>query len=769
MSQDLQRQANTAAVLRTLAAGGQASVTELRGSVGLSRPTLDAIISDLLAGGMIRQQDPGSSAGTAISSTGERPLIESARPAAGTPVRRRSGAGRPARNFVINADAGYVAGIDVGRHKILVMIMDLAGVVRVSRRVEVPASIDGAGLLALLQHTLSAATAELGIGLDRLRAIAVGVPGVVDAAGRITRSVVVPQWSGFDLRPLIANWASVPVAVANDANLAVLAEQWRGAAQRCTDVIYILAGRRTRAAIMINSEVLTGRHGEAGEIGSVPELFFDTPEVLLGDPGADSANLAQVFAAARAGDPDSRQRVERFCAELARGIRFLVTVLDPEIVVIGGGLSGAGEQIISGLHDQLDAQVEPDTDRQPMALVSSQLGDTAVALGGIRRAQLIAAAADPLINAVIDGQQKTRSPHGENAGTEGEIVNQPVRSAPSVPPATSPLRVGMIGAGGIAGAHLPAWLALGAQVAHYSWEGAPQLAAGHGGVVADSADELLARVDVVDICTPTPYHREYIELAAAAGKHVFSEKPLARTSADARAAIDACADAGVQLYPGHVVRFFSEYEAMHRQVAAGTIGTIAVQRFTRSGSRPEKDWFHDEEQSGGIILDQMIHDLDFARWNAGEVRTAFARKSRVGEGKDAVINAQVILTHDSGAISYVGGTWARPGTTFRTTFEIAGTAGILRHDSTQYRPVVVDLGQAKADEEGTGLLPAVHGVSPFATEIAEIAAAFTGGPSPRVTAEDGYAAILIAEAAIASLQTGEPVDVATNEQAGALA
>ncbi|HEY9293907.1 MAG TPA: Gfo/Idh/MocA family oxidoreductase [Microlunatus sp.] len=349
---------------------------------------------------------------------------------------------------------------------------------------------------------------------------------------------------------------------------------------------------------------------------------------------------------------------------------------------------------------------------------------------------------------------------------------------PSVPPAASPLRVGMIGAGGIAGAHLPAWLALDAQVVHYSWDGAPALAAQHGGTVVDSVDELLGQVDVVDVCTPTPYHREYIERAAAAGKHVFSEKPLARTSGDARAAIDACAAAGVQLYPGHVVRFFSEYEAMHRQVPAGTLGAIAVQRFTRTGSRPEKDWFHDEEQSGGIILDQMIHDLDFARWNAGEVRTAFARKTSIGEGKDAVVNAQVILTHVDGAISYVGGTWAKPGTTFRTTFEIAGTGGILRHDSTQYRPVVVDRGAVTSDEEGTGLLPAVHGVSPFATEIAEIAGAFTGGPQPRVSAEDGYAAIVIAEAAIASLKSGQPVeldqasrpgDVASTDQAGALA
>jgi predicted NBD/HSP70 family sugar kinase len=209
--------------------------------------------------------------------------------------------------------------------------------------------------------------------------------------------VVIRQWDGFAVQRALAEWAGVPVTVRNDANLAVLAEHWRGAARLCRDVVYILAGRRTRAAIMIDAAVLTGRHGEAGEIGSVPELFFDTPEVLLGDPGADSARVSAVFAAARDGDPDSLARVDRFCAELARTVRFMITVLDPELVVIGGGLSEAGDQIVSRVVDHL----QPPQRATPV--VGSRLGDTAVALGGVRDALLTAAAGDPLIDAVVRG------------------------------------------------------------------------------------------------------------------------------------------------------------------------------------------------------------------------------------------------------------------------------------------------------------------------------------------------------------------------------
>lgn len=328
-----------------------------------------------------------------------------------------------------------------------------------------------------------------------------------------------------------------------------------------------------------------------------------------------------------------------------------------------------------------------------------------------------------------------------------------------VPPTTSEprnLRVGLIGAGGIARAHLPAWLALDAAVTVYSHSGADELASAHQCRVSASLEELLADVDVVDVCTPTLAHPGIVEQAAAAGKHVMCEKPLGRTSADARTAIDACAAAGVLLYPGHVVRFFNEYAAMHRAVAAGTIGTIAVQRFSRTGGRPQPAWYQDEDRSGGIILDQLIHDLDFARWNAGEVATAFARM-KTANVTEPITTAQVILTHANGALSYVNGTWARPGSTFRTSFEIAGTGGTLRHDSAEHPAVQIDAPAAHRD--GTGLLPATRGRSPFTMEIAEFAAAFTGGAPPRVTAEDGYRAVHIAEAAIESSKTGVPVSV----------
>lgn len=369
MSVDLHRQANTATVLRALAEHGPVSLATLRGLTRLSRPTLESILAELAGEELVALADP-------------------------RPVDGKLGAGRPARSYLINPDAGFVAGVDVGRHKVLVAIADLTGAVRTWERAEVPPDTGGPELLALVQQTISTATARIPIGLDQLRGISVGVPGAVDGSGRITRSVVVPQWSGHDIGRVLGDWAAIPVMIGNDANLAVLAEQRLGAARLCRDVIYILAGRRTRAAFMINTKVLAGRHGEAGEVGSVPELFFDTPEILLGNENADSEQVAGVFAAARTGDPESRLRVRRFCTELARTIRFLITILDPEMVVIGGGLAGSADQLLPAVIDELG----PATRGTPV--VASELGDTGVALGAVHHVLLALAADDPMIAAV---------------------------------------------------------------------------------------------------------------------------------------------------------------------------------------------------------------------------------------------------------------------------------------------------------------------------------------------------------------------------------
>jgi predicted dehydrogenase len=100
-----------------------------------------------------------------------------------------------------------------------------------------------------------------------------------------------------------------------------------------------------------------------------------------------------------------------------------------------------------------------------------------------------------------------------------------------------------------------------------------------------------------------------------------------------------------------------------------------VLRLARGSYRPKKpegNWFLDEEKSGGILMDFMIHDYDYARWIAGEVESVFAQKIAADQTA-SVDYGLVILRHTGGALSHIAGSWAYPPpTAFRTGFEIAG-------------------------------------------------------------------------------------------------
>jgi myo-inositol 2-dehydrogenase/D-chiro-inositol 1-dehydrogenase len=198
---------------------------------------------------------------------------------------------------------------------------------------------------------------------------------------------------------------------------------------------------------------------------------------------------------------------------------------------------------------------------------------------------------------------------------------------------------------------------------------------------------------------------------------------------------------------------------LQRAVAAGLLGDLAVLRFSRSGAAPEKAWFADPALSGGIVLDQMIHDLDMARWVAGEVVRVSAVSSRRAEGARPIEAAHVLLTHRSGAISHVAGVWGPAHLRFTTGYSVTGTGGTLAHDSAAERPYVADL---LASGDGGAALPDSDPLeSPYYLELQEFLLAGRGGARPRVTTADGVEAVRIANAALESLQHGRPVDLAT--------
>ena len=325
-----------------------------------------------------------------------------------------------------------------------------------------------------------------------------------------------------------------------------------------------------------------------------------------------------------------------------------------------------------------------------------------------------------------------------------------------------PLRVGVVGTGFIGETHVAAWTAEGIRAVIHDVDAGrvAALADRHGARVAESLDELFGAVDVVDICTPTHLHAEIAIAAARAGRHVICEKPMARTLADAEAMLAAARDAGVRLFVAHVVRFFPEYVAARAAVLDGAIGEPAVLRLTRASFRPRQPaghWFFDHAKSGGIVLDLMVHDLDYARWIAGDVVAVHCRSASVAQPEAGVDHAVAILTHRSGAISHVSASWGYAPPTFRTALEIAGSHGLIEQDSTATAPVTPSL---LADAAGGGLTAmADTGLvgDPFRLELAEFARAIRDGTEARIGAADGVEALRIALAADESARTGAVV------------
>ncbi len=326
------------------------------------------------------------------------------------------------------------------------------------------------------------------------------------------------------------------------------------------------------------------------------------------------------------------------------------------------------------------------------------------------------------------------------------------------------MRVGIVGTGAMGGTHAAGWAQTPATIAGYVTKDLPSaegLVRRFGGRIYPDLAALLADVDVVDICAPTHRHHEIALAAAADGKDILCEKPLARTLPQAQEIIAACRKAGVKLMVAHVVRFFPEYAQAQVQVNGGEIGRPAVIRLRRGAFQPKKaedNWFLDFEKSGGVMLDMMIHDFDYARWIAGDVERVFAKRVGASHPGAKVDHALAILKHREGAISHVEGSWAYPPPLFRTQLEIAGSNGWIRFDSGETASISLHLHRTEDEEIPDVPLPSSPlAEDPYTTEIKVFYDCLVNDKPIPVTGEDGLAALRIALAAVQSAETGQAV------------
>nr|MDQ2895583.1 ROK family protein [Actinomycetota bacterium] len=329
--------------------------------------------------------------------------------AAGTRPGQR---GRKPIAYVVSDRAGFVVGGDIGGTNVRMAAADLFGepICDLTRPTSKEGSrAVGVQILEMVSEVIDKAGAKRG----RALALGISAPGVVDqTTGRVTSLAynVTPE-GGFDPLEVMRDRFDVPVLVENNVNLAAVGEKWFGLARGVSTMAYIAIGAGIGMGIIIDHELVRGAHGAAGEIAYLP--LVDDPfdprhrlhggledevgaagilaafKISQGSGGLEPASAHQVFELARTGNRAARGVVEHVASRLGTAIATVCAIIDPELVVLGGGI-GASPLLLRPVRGSAAALV-PVTVR----IETSLLGDRAALQGAIAvalraaRAQLL--------------------------------------------------------------------------------------------------------------------------------------------------------------------------------------------------------------------------------------------------------------------------------------------------------------------------------------------------------------------------------------------
>lgn len=260
-------------------------------------------------------------------------------------------------------------------------------------------------------------------------------------------------------------------------------------------------------------------------------------------------------------------------------------------------------------------------------------------------------------------------------------------------------------------------------------------------------------IDGVVLSTPNQIHLQHVRAAAASGKHVFVEKPLAANTAEAREIIDICAAAGILLMVGHNARRRTRIRLMKRFLDEGRLGRPLAAEANNSHAggltiQPD-DWrWLPENCPGGPLTQLGIHHVDTLRYLLGPVARVSAWQRRLAVQAAIPDVSMTLLEFENGAVGYLGAHYAVQSTRY---LYLLGTEANVRWDRA--------LGLVLESEAGREII-AHEENDTIQEEIDEFALCIATGRQPEVGGEEALAAIGVIEAAVLSNQRGRPVDVA---------
>lgn len=266
----------------------------------------------------------------------------------------------------------YVFGVDVGGTTVKMGLFDMNANVLEKWEIKSVTANGGERILPDIAESIQNKMQEMDIETEEVAGIGIGVPGPVDAEGTVYRTANLGWDTVFNIPKAFQEYLNLPVMAGNDANVAALGEMWQGGGKGYKDLVVVTLGTGVGGGIICNGQMVTGANGAGGEIGHIHVEDNETEECgchnigcleqyasatgivrlarkRLEEDAEDSVlrgrelSAKSVFDAVKFGDKAAIRIAERFGEYLGKGLAAIAGVVNPEIFVIGGGVSKAGE------------------------------------------------------------------------------------------------------------------------------------------------------------------------------------------------------------------------------------------------------------------------------------------------------------------------------------------------------------------------------------------------------------------------------------------
>ncbi|MFS0561921.1 ROK family glucokinase [Terribacillus sp. 179-K 1B1 HS] len=307
---------------------------------------------------------------------------------------------------------GLLVGVDIGGTTIKLAIIDDTSEIIEKWEIKTDKFEQGLHIPKQIWATIQSKLSELGIAKERIQGIGVGAPGFVVPRNGVIAEAVNVGWRDFPLSAELGVLSGLPVFIDNDANLAALGEVWKGAGAQQENIIAITLGTGVGAGLIANGHIINGINGTAGEIGHVTveengapcncgrkgcletissatgisrlatESAVEHPQSGLGKRLADNGQVSSkdVFELAAKGDEHAKGIVDRATTVLAHVLSNAAILTNPSRIIIGGGVSKAGDALIGPIKETFKKAALPRTTYE-CEIVPAQLGNDAGVYG----------------------------------------------------------------------------------------------------------------------------------------------------------------------------------------------------------------------------------------------------------------------------------------------------------------------------------------------------------------------------------------------------